>query len=107
MFDNFTKKLAKKMGQSVQEVAQPIQNKVSTVANNKVDLWSRVLRLGVLIFLFVDGTRRVVAEPKQNDNSPNQIVINNYVDMNPRQQRPYVNEQRKGAGGKNGSYKRN
>ena len=70
MFDNFTKKLAKKMGQSVHEVTQPIQNKVSTVANNKVDLWSRVLRLGVLIFLFVDGTRRVTAEPKQNESGP-------------------------------------
>lgn len=92
MFDKVTKKLAKKMGQSVQEVAQPIQTKVTTVANNKVDLWSRLLRLGVLIFLFVDGTRRVVSEPKQNEGSPNQIVINNYVDMNPRQQRPYVND---------------
>ena len=92
MFDKVTKKLAKKMGQSVQEVAQPIQNKVATVANNKVDLWSRLLRLGVLIFLFVDGTRRVASEPKQNEGSPNQIVINNYVDMNPRQQRPYVND---------------
>ena len=106
MFDNFTKKLAKKMGQSVQEVAQPIQNKVSTVANNKVDLWSRVLRLGVLIFLFVDGTRRVVAEPKSTDSSPNQIVINNYVDTNPRQQRTYVNDKQK-EGGRNGHYKRN
>lgn len=94
MFDNFTKKLAKKMGQSVHEVAQPIQNKVSTVANNKVDLWSRVLRLGVLIFLFVDGTRRVTAEPKQNDVGPSQIVINNYVDTKPysRQQRPVGND---------------
>ena len=100
MFDNLTKKLAKKMGQSVQEAAQPIQNKVSAVANNKVDLWSRVLRLGVLIFLFVDGTRRVVAEPKSTDSSPNQIVINNYIG-----QKPFVNDQKKGAD-RNGSYKR-
>lgn len=101
MFDNLTKKLAKKVGQSVQEVAQPIQNKVSTVANNKVDLWSRVLRLGVLIFLFVDGTRRVVAEPKNNDNGPSQIVINNYIG-----QKPFANDSRKGANMNNGYYKR-
>lgn len=102
MFDNLTKKLAKKMGQSVQEVAHPIQNKVSTVANNKVDLWSRVLRLGVLIFLFVDGTRRVVADPKQNEGSPNQIVINNYIG-----QRPYNDGKRKEADHRYGFDKRN
>ena len=98
MFDNITKKLAKKMGQSVQEAAQPIKAEVSKAANNKVDLWSRMLRLGVLIFLFVDGTRRVVKEPDKNDNSPNQIVINNYVDTQPyRQRRPYVNDKKKGG----------
>lgn len=101
MFDNFTKKLAKKMGQSVHEVAQPIQNKVSAVANNKVDLWSRMLRLGVLIFLFVDGTRRVVAEPKQNEGGPNQIVINNYIG-----QKPYTNGRNREEAGKNNGYRK-
>ena len=99
MFDNLTKKLAKKMGQSVQEAAQPIATEVKKTANNKIDLWSRLLRLGVLIFLFVDGTRRVVADPKPNENSPNQIVVNNYIDTKPynRQQRPYVHDKKKGG----------
>lgn len=99
MFEKVTKKLAKKMGQSVQEVAAPVKTEIQKQANNKVDLWSRVLRLGVLIFLFVDGTRRVVNEPGKSDNSPNQIVINNYVDTsNLRQQRrPYVHDKKKGG----------
>lgn len=83
MFDGLTKKLAQKMGRTVQEAAQPIKKEVSKAANNKVDLWSRVLRLGVLIFLFVDGTRRVVADPEKKESSPQQIVINNYVDTRP------------------------
>ena len=99
MFEKITKKLAKRMGQSVQEAAQPIKAEVSKVANNKVDLWSRMLRLGVLLILFIDGTRRISSEPKQNDNSIPNIVINNYVDTKPYngQKRPYVNE-KKGAG---------
>lgn len=101
MFDKLTNKLAKKMGQSVKEVTAPVKNELQKTANNKVDLWSRLLRLGVLIFLFVDGTRRVVADPKQNDSSPNQIVINNYIDTKPynRQQRPYTNGNQKKRGG--------
>lgn len=78
MFDRMTKKLAEKMGKSVKEAAEPIRTEVAKAANNKVDLWSRVLRLGVLVFLFIDGTRRVVSEP-QREQCPNQIVINNYI----------------------------
>lgn len=101
MFDKVTQKLAKKMGQSVQEAAAPVKAEVVKTANNKVDLWSRVLRFGVLIFLFVDGTRRVVSEPKQQETTPNRIIINNYVDTKPYrgQQRPYVNDHPKKKGG--------
>ena len=79
MFDKVTKKLAEKMGRSVQEVAAPVATQIQKQANNKVDLWSRILRFGVLIFLFVDGTRRVVSDPGKSESSPNQIVINNYL----------------------------
>ena len=82
MFDRMTKKLAEKMGKSVKEVAKPIQAEIKQTANNKVDLYSRILRLGVLILLFVDGTRRVVGDSPK-DNSPNHIVINNYLDRHP------------------------
>ena len=78
MFDNLTKKLAQKMGRGVQAATAPIRTEVKQVADNKVDLWSRLLRLGVLVFLFIDGTRRVVSEPK-NDNSQPNIIINNYL----------------------------
>ena len=78
MFDNFTKKLAQKMGRGVQAATAPIRTEVKQVADNKVDLWSRLLRLGVLVFLFIDGTRRVVSEPKNDNNQPN-IIINNYL----------------------------
>lgn len=96
MFEKVTKKLARKMGQSVKEATV----EVTKTANNKVDLWSRVLRLGVLVILFVEGTKRVVKEPEKSESSPNQIVINNYVDTKPYrgQQRPYVNDQKKKGG---------
>ena len=83
MFDKVTKKLAEKMGRGVQAAAEPIRTGVKEAANNKVDLWSKILRLGVLVFLFVDGTRRVVSEPKASETPPQQIVINNYVDTKP------------------------
>lgn len=83
MLDNLTKKLATKMGRSVKEAAkeaaEPIKNGVKQAANNKVDLYSRILRMGVLIFLFIDGTRRVT-DTHSHDISPNQIIINNYMD---------------------------
>ena len=78
MLDKLTNKLAEKMGRSVKKVAEPIKAEVKQAANHKVDLYSRILRLGVLIFLFIDGTRRVT-DAGRNDSSPNQIIINNYV----------------------------
>ena len=79
MFEKLTKKMAEKMGKGVQAAAAPIRSEVKQVANNKVDLWSRILRLGVLVFLFIDGTRRVVAEPKSEGTTIPNIIINNYL----------------------------
>lgn len=83
MFDGLTKKLTEKMGRSVKEAAVPINNKMKQAANHKVDLYSRILRLGVLLFLFIDGTRRVT-DAGRSDNGPTQIVINNYMDGKPK-----------------------
>lgn len=79
MLDKLTEKLAIKMGRSVQKAAEPIKAEVQKTANNKVDLYSKILRLGVLIFLFIDGTRRVT-DARGQDNGPSQIIINNYLD---------------------------
>ena len=78
MFDKMTKKLAEKMGRSVKEAAEPIKDGAKKAVNNKVDLYSRILRLGVLVLLFVDGTRRV-SDTHQSDGGPNHIIINNYI----------------------------
>ena len=76
MFDNFTKKLATKMGRSVKQAAEPIKAEVQRNANHKVDLYSKVLRMGVLIFLFIDGTRRVT-DAGRSDNGATQSITNN------------------------------
>ena len=78
MFDKMTKKLAEKMGRSVKEAAEPIKNGMKQAANHKVDLYSRILRLGVLVILFIEGTRRISGDQRP-ENSPNQIIINNYL----------------------------
>ena len=79
MFDRLTKKMAEKMGRSVKEVAEPIKNEMKKTVDSKVDLYSRILKLGVLIFLFIDGTKRVNNIINDPGNSPNHIVINNYL----------------------------
>lgn len=79
MFDKLTQKLATKMGRTVKEAAEPIRNGVRQAANNKVDLYSKILRLGVLILLFVDGTRRVANETGKDSGGPSHIIINNYI----------------------------
>ena len=76
MFERLTQKMAEKMGQSVKQVSEPIRTEVKKTVDYKVDLYSRILKLGVLIFLFIDGTKRVNSDP---GSSPNQIVINNYL----------------------------
>lgn len=78
MLDKLTEKLAAKMGRSVKKAAEPIKAEVKQMANHKVDLYSRILRLGVLVFLFIDGTRRIT-DVSRSDSSPNQIIINNYM----------------------------
>ena len=83
MLDGLTRRLAEKMGRSVKEAAEPINARVKQAANHKVDLYSRILRLGVLLFLFIDGTRRVT-DAGRTDSGPTQIVINNYMDGKPK-----------------------
>ena len=86
MLDKFTKKLAEKMGKSVQETVKettvPLTAGIKQLASNKVDLYSRIIRFGVLVLLFVEGTRRVAGE-SQTSESPNHIIINNYLGKNP------------------------
>ncbi len=79
MFDKLAKKVAEKMGRSVKTTIDPIQEKVKNVVDSKVDLYSRILRLGLLIFLFIDGTKRVNNMMNDNSQPPSQIIINNYL----------------------------
>jgi len=80
MFEKISKKMAEKMGHSVKTTIQPVANEVKKTVDSKVDLYSRILRLGVLILLFIDGTKRVNKIVNQEPSpSPNQIIINNYI----------------------------
>lgn len=79
MLDNLTRKLAKKMGKSVQETVTPIMKETSRKVDGKVDLYSRILRLGVLVFLFIEGTKKVTGTYREPENHPQQIIINNYI----------------------------
>lgn len=78
MFDKTAEKLATMMGRSVKKAAEPIKTGAKQIVNNRVDLYSRILRLAVLVLLFIDGTRRV-SDIRQGDSSPTQITINNYM----------------------------
>lgn len=78
MFDKMAKKLAEKMGRTVKEAAEPIRAGVKQAASNKVDLYSRILRLGILIVLFVEGTRKIAGDSGSQAGT-GQIVINNYL----------------------------
>lgn len=82
MFDKMTKKLTEKMGRTVKEAAEPIQNGIKQAANDKMDLYSKILKVGMLIILFIEGTRRVANESSR-DPGPSQIVINNYLGERP------------------------
>ena len=79
MFEKLTKKMAEKMGHSVKTTIEPIRTEMKKTVDFKVDLYSRILRLGVLIFLFIDGTKRVNNMINEPTSSPNQIIINNYL----------------------------
>lgn len=79
MFDKITRKVAEKLGHSVKTTIDPIRSEVKKTVDSKVDLYSRILRLGVLIFLFIDGTKRVNSIMNDPPSSPNQIIINNYL----------------------------
>ena len=71
--------MAEKMGHSVKTTIEPIRTEMKKTVDFKVDLYSRILRLGVLIFLFIDGTKRVNNMINEPAPSPNQIIINNYL----------------------------
>ena len=90
MFDNLTRKLAEKTGKSVKETVQPIMKETSKKVDGKVDLYSRILRLGVLVFLFIEGTKKVSGAYREPENHPNQIIINNYIS-------PHDDHEKKGA----------
>lgn len=79
MFEKLTKKVAEKMGHSVKTTIEPIKMEVQKTVDSKVDLYSRILRLAVLVFLFIDGTKRISNTTNDPANSPNQIIINNYI----------------------------
>lgn len=79
MFEKFGKKIAEKMGQGVKKSIEPVRTEVKKTVDSKVDLYSRILRLGVLIFLFIDGSKRVSDYGRESQSSPNHIVINNYL----------------------------
>jgi hypothetical protein len=80
MFEKMTQKMAEKMGRSVKTtVVQPITTEVRKTVDNKVDLYSRILRLGVLILLFIEGTKKVSDISREQTTSPNHIIINNYI----------------------------
>lgn len=78
------------MGKSVKETVQPIMKETSKKVDGKVDLYSRILRLGVLVFLFIEGTKKVSSAYREPENHPNQIIINNYIS-------PHDDQEKKGA----------
>lgn len=82
MFDKMSKKIADKMGRTVKEAAEPIRNGVKQVANDKMDLYSKILKFGVLLVLFIGGTKTLSNESR-NDPGPSHIVINNYLGERP------------------------
>ena len=79
MFEKVAQKMAEKMGRSVKATVKPITVEVKKTVDNKVDLYSRIVRLGVLILLFIEGTKKVTESTHEPGPSPNQIIINNYI----------------------------
>lgn len=88
MLDKVTKKLAEKMGKSVQETvketAVPLKNEIRQAAGNKINIGSQLLKLGVLLILFIEGTKRVTNDVSSNE-GPNRIIINNYLMKDPKE----------------------
>jgi hypothetical protein len=78
MFDKVTKKLTEKMGRTVKEAAQPIHTAVTQAANDKMDLYSKILKFGMLVLLFIGGTKQLTNESKK-ESGPSQITIKNYL----------------------------
>lgn len=78
MFDKMTKKLTEKMGRTVKEAAKPLHEGVVQAANDKMDLYSKILKFGMLVLLFIGGTRQLTNESNK-ESGPSQITINNYL----------------------------
>lgn len=78
MFDNLINKITEKMGHSVKTQIVPIKDKVEKTLDNKMDLYSKLLKVGVLICLFIEGTRKI-NNSTSNETMPSHITINNYI----------------------------
>lgn len=78
MFEKMRKKMAENMGRTVKEAAIPLQNEIKETMDGKVDLYSKILKLGLLIILFIEGGKRV-SKMDEVKAGPSQIVINNYI----------------------------
>lgn len=79
MLDKLTRKLTEKMGKSVKETIKPIVDETSKKVDNKIDLYSRILKFGVLVILFIEGTKKAANDYSDSKSGPSQIVINNYL----------------------------
>lgn len=81
MFDKTMTKIAAKMGKNVKTAIEPIHTEIKKTVDNRVDLYSKLAKLGVLIFVFVDVMRRVTNsdDGPSNVTTPSSIIINNYI----------------------------
>lgn len=79
MFDKLVDKFTNKMSHSVKTTIAPIKDEVKKNLDNKVDLYSKVLKFAILVFLFIDGTKRINKNSNDSETTPNHIIINNYV----------------------------
>lgn len=79
MFDKTIQKFTKKVGKSVRSTIEPIKKEMTKAVDGKVDIYSRLLKLGVLVFLFVEGFKRVGGSGSELPPGTGTIIINNYI----------------------------
>ena len=81
MLDNVINKITEKFRHSVKTQITPIKNKVEKTLDTKIDLYSKALKFGVLLILFIEGTKRVNKQANEQESiMPGQIIINNYLE---------------------------
>lgn len=81
MLDNVINKITEKFRHSVKTQITPIKNKVEQTLDTKIDLYSKALKFGVLLILFIEGTKRVNKQANEQESiMPGQIIINNYLE---------------------------